>query len=189
MNNAGRQTDTPDTVPAEDKPKRSRFSGLFLPVVGLLVVGAAILMLQLVPILYGILLPPMPPLPAGVTELSHRNISYGVDEWTYVSPQNACDVAEFYVQKGGDCPPSYMCVDKTDTTPLPSGQVVAQCGAVMDFSVFKMRWIATISSDNTSRNNSVFQVSREVFWGGEVPPKFEDLVSEIEHEQTATPGN
>jgi hypothetical protein len=181
MNNTGSPSNNAD-MSEKPKPERSRFWSLFLPVAGLLVIGAAILMLQLFPILYAILLPPLPPLPSDTVELNHRSISYGVDEWTYESSRSACEVIQYYQEKDGVCPQVVQC--SGDESSAFSGRNVAQCEGIFDFSIFTMRWISTISSDGSGGKGSVFQVSREIFWGGEIPPSMEDLIEQIEQ----TPG-
>jgi hypothetical protein len=181
MNNVGNHNNTlpaEDTAP-EDKPKRPGGNRwLVLGVIGIFLVLAGVMLVQAVPILLGIVSPPMPPLPSAVREISHHPIEHGVDEWTYESDQHACVVQQYYSTLADNCRGTVVCAGVKPTDPLPTNQVVAQCTGHMDFSMFTMQWIATIAADGNGLQ-SVFQISRETFWGGKIPPvKMDDLLNE-----------
>jgi hypothetical protein len=181
MNNVGNPSNVlaDDATMPEDKPKRAGANRwLLLGVIGIFLVLGGILLIQFVPILLGIVSPPMPPLPADAQQISHHPIEHGVDEWTYESSQHACVVQTYYSTLADSCRGTVVCNNVKPTDPLPTNQVVAQCTGHMDFSMFTMQWIATIAADGDGLQ-SVFQISRETFWGGKIPPvKMEELLEE-----------
>ncbi|MCU0511700.1 MAG: hypothetical protein MUE40_03925 [Anaerolineae bacterium] len=191
MNNAGRLNDgdgPPEAPrPAAGSTSAGSPSALFLVGSGVLVALAAVLVMQALPILYGIFFPPSPPIPAGSVQLTHRNRSYGVDEWTYQVDTRACEVVTFFQSSGGTCPGAYQCAGIPAEEPLAVGQHVAECTGQIDFSIFTLRWIATVASAMEDGRASTFQVSREIFWGGQIPPDMADLIEQIEAVATITP--
>lgn len=187
MNSAGNRNSADTGQSDETLQPPGRFSGVFLLVTGGLIAAAAIVILQLFPILYGILFPPLPPIVPGSVEFSHRHIEHGVDEWVYTVETRACEAVAYFQSSGGVCPQPYPCIGLPDNEPLAAGQNLAECEGRVNFSIFAMRWIATISSDTANGFKTVYQLSREVFWGGQIPPKMEDLINQIDEQQN--PGN
>jgi hypothetical protein len=174
MNNAG--------IAKPDPTGTTRRSIVWLAVLTLFVVGAAALILQFFPILYGIFFPPLPPLPANATVLEHRNLSYGLDEWNYTAQQTPCEVIQFYQSQGGLC--NFSCEAASGGTSLLPPSQVTECSGAIAFSQFKLRWIVNIGVTNP--NSTDFRLSREIFWGGEIPPRMEELVEQIEATNAAT---
>jgi hypothetical protein len=119
---------------------------------------------QVIGVLVGILFPPAPPLPPNSVLVTHQSSEHGLDEWIYNVSLSTCDVITFYESIGGHCeiPP-----DACSSNTLPS-QVT--CTGESRFSIFAMRWDTTIRPGvETTQSN--FNLSREVFWTGAVPPR------------------
>ncbi|MCB9452077.1 MAG: hypothetical protein H6672_11605 [Anaerolineaceae bacterium] len=111
-------------------------------------------------ILAAIAFPPGPPLPPGVTEISHTNLDYGVDEWTLTSNQNACEIPTFYQEQGG------VCIFPPGGCPTTEDSEVARCGNVYPISIFALRWEVTITTGSTAGSPAQLQVQREMLWSG-----------------------
>lgn len=157
-----------------------------LPVAVLLIAGGVVLLTaifaaQLLSILYAILFPPLPPLPEAVRQIRHTHESYGVDEWLYTADVPACDVFLFYQPLSQDCPllPA-ACQTSTPQAPLLPRTHVAQCSGSQYFSLFAMRWSVNIAAAENDGSKTVFSLSREVFWGGQIPPSMDDIIHQIE---------
>ena len=128
---------------------------------------------QVLSVLYGIVLPPSPPLPIGVVETRHDSPAYGVDAWEYRGEADPCSVVRFYEAGGGIC-----LVALNQCGREGGGQVeapaVAQCAGQTPFSIFTMHWSATIFADRGGASR--LEVSREVYWIGTGPaatPQFD----------------
>jgi len=131
---------------------------------------------QVIGVLYVILFPPLPPLPGEVTQVSHTNADYGVDEWLYTSRQNVCDVLNFYIEQGGQCriAPLQCGDNRTDDESLTGattlGQHVARCVGETKASIFAMRWLAVIATGSNPDTPTEFRLTREIYWSGQIPP-------------------
>jgi hypothetical protein len=148
----------------------------------LLTIAAAALVLalyiggQVIGVLYGIALPPTPPLPRGSQLISHESTAYGVDYWRYHSPADACEVVAFYQANGGRCIVAPMqCASQTATTYTISDELVARCYGEVWFSVFAMQWMTVISRTQDADPVSRIILEREVFWIG--GPRPEDITA------------
>lgn len=161
-----------------EKPKISRFtrimrSPISLLLMGVLLIGSAVIGFQAFGILYSIVFPPKPPIPENVTEMRHTNIDYGVDDWVYGTEQDACQIVRFYRIQGAECQIiANICGGNNfEFTMQTAGQHVATCIGTQDFSIFAMRWEANISTGYNNLNTPTqFSLTREVFWTGDVPP-------------------
>lgn len=164
MNNSG----SPES---DDKPasRRPPVLLIFLAVAfGLaLIVGFNILR-----VLYGVIAPPLPPLPAGMTETSHVSEAYGADVWGYTSPEQPCAAAAYLESQGGTCQYSPLQCSESDSVPFTgsSTTVIARCHGATAFSIFHMQWWAEIIHDNnTTETPTILNLEREVFWIGTGP--------------------
>src|SRR5688572_11040616 len=104
MNNSGSADDTPvveddDTENGTDAPRRSpSFLLVLLLILGLVL--AIYIGTNVIGVLFGMVSPPLPPLPTGLTETNHVSEAYGADVWTYTNPDDGCSFVEFYQQHG-----------------------------------------------------------------------------------------
>jgi hypothetical protein len=132
------------------------------------ILGALALLLALVVgreavgVLFGVVNPPLPPLPAGLREISHRNEAYGVDTWRYVSADEACAVVETFSAEGAAC---FLNVLPCDARMSQSRNVsVARCQGVLEFSIFRMVWSALIFATGSEAKSSEVEVRRQIQW-------------------------
>lgn len=152
---------------------------LILGAFGALGLGAFSIGISVLSILYGVLFPPMPPLPKpseSLTQLAYESTSYGVDDWLYSVPIDACEVAVFYADQNPLCPIPPFCNDNSVVNGLERGATLGRCSADVQFSSFMMRWQVIIGVDNQDVSKTVLRLTREVFWGGQIPPSFESLM-------------
>lgn len=158
-----------DITPAP-RQRREAPSLLVLGLVAIALLLALFIGTQVIGVLYNIVVPPQPPLPEGITQLDYTSTAYGVDTWVYGTEQNACEVVRFYEANGATCRMSaFWCLDERDTSSFETtgqGQNVAQCVGSTDFSLFVMRWNATIATNYLSDGVTHFNLSREILWGG-----------------------
>ena len=133
--------------------------------------------------LYAILFPPVAPVPVDATEVRYNDHGYGVDEWVYITDETVCEVAQYYIDEGGICnlPPACNANDSDSY----GGSATLLCTGQQSFSQFAMRWSAYINDDPSG--GSAFTLTREIFWGGEIPPSMESIIEDIETE--GQPGN
>lgn len=146
-------------------------------------VVSAVVLTQAVPLLYTIAFPPTLAVPAGTETLRHTQYTQGVDEWLYSAPIRACEVAQHLRTLGIECA-SLGCGDLAPGEPEPYSGIVTQCYGQQDVSMFKVEWTVMLNPDG---NKALFQVYREMFWGGQIPPKrFDDVIEDIVVQQTMT---
>lgn len=129
---------------------------------------------QVLGVLFGVIAPPAPPLPGNLTEVEHISTDYGSDEWLYTSAQHPCEVAQVYINAGGQCEfAPQWCREGGGTQPdsyarITPGDHVGRCMGVTSFSIFAQRWqvlIATIGSSGAE--GASFRVVRDVLWAGD----------------------
>ncbi len=175
-----------DSLPSSAAPETEK-SRSPLPVAVLLIAGGVVMVIaifavQLLGILYAILFPPLPPVPDAVTSIRHTNLSYGVDEWLYTLDDDACAVFLFYQPLSDDCPllPA-ACQNISPAQPLLPRTHIAQCSGSQYFSLFAMRWSVNIAAGETDGTKTIFSLSREVFWGGQIPPTMDEIINDIEN--------
>ncbi len=151
-----------------------RRGGILLIVTLVAVVVALLVTLQVGRVLFAIVFPPSPPLPAGITELEHiyeQNVP-GVDAWVYASTTDACQMARFYEQQGGSCRIApEVCttgVVRADVT-RSVGENVAQCTGEGYFSIFAFSWEAIIATGYRDDYPTRLRLSREIYWTGSLP--------------------
>jgi hypothetical protein len=165
-----------DRVLTDDAPVRDehRRRGL-LPaaLIGVLLLVAVIaLSREALGILYAILLPPTPPLPAGAQLITHESESYGVDTWRYSLAQDACELVTFFESNGGTCQtaPLRCLPDAGSATPPQDGERrAARCYGTVSFSQFSMRWQAALGDTSDPLAPTALDLTREVFWLGHAP--------------------
>lgn len=183
MNNAG----NPNPAPKQKGERGCLSSPLTLVLLGVLMVVSALVLSQAVPLLYTMAFPPTLPVPPGTEILRHTNYTQGVDEWLYRSPIRACEVADHLRTLGIECAGLTGCGSLAPGEPEPYSGVVTQCYGQQDVSIFKVEWNIMLNPDNADGTKSLFQVYREMFWGGQIPPKrFDDVVEDVIIEQTLT---
>ena len=133
------------------------------------VVLAAVVGWQVISALFGLLNPPLPPLPGGVTELSHQTEAYGVDVWGYGADLSAIELIAYYAQTGGECTNAPFSDTETDFLrgqfPL-AGEMIAMCQGEQPFSRFAMRWRVLISRSGNAGGTMRLDVVRQVNWSG-----------------------
>lgn len=160
-----------------DKPQSSDIV-IHRPRLLLVIGGAALLLLlylstQVIGVLYAIVFPPLPPVPAEVRELRHENEDYGVDQWLYASDLEACEVVRFYQRLTDSCviAPG-RCGAGSEIDIQTPGQHIARCYGDQYFSIFAMRWrvnIATGNPNSEASGSTEFSLEREVYWTGSIP--------------------
>lgn len=113
---------------------------------GVVVILSAYLGLQIFGVLYGIIFPPDAPHPDDVVELSHTGGDYGYDEWEYEVPSlNPCELIAFYEAEGSTCTiDAGSCDGTTYTPPVYAEPHFAICTGIEEFSIFALRWEATL---------------------------------------------
>lgn len=173
MNNSG-SADAPD----ESAPHAV---GNGVPLKVILILALALLLalvvgLQVIGVLYAILFPPSPPVPAAAQLQEHINSAYGTDEWLYTIDQPACEVTLYFeTQAPGSCQVSLGACESGATAPdtmaVGVPQNIARCASESRFSLFALRWEAIIATDPDNTAATLFRVQREVFWTGAVPPQ------------------
>jgi hypothetical protein len=181
MNNAGNPEPTP-------KAKRGCLSSpLGLMTLGVLLVVSLFVVSQALPILYAIAFPPVLSLPPGSTLVRQKNYQHGVDEWLYTAPIRSCDMADYLHTLGIQCAGAYGCGQLAPDEPDTYTGIVTQCYGQQDISMFKVQWTVLLNPDPNNGLNSIFQVYREMFWGGAIPSKrFADILEEVETQMTLT---
>ena len=127
---------------------------------------ALVIAVQVISVLFGIVSPPLPPLPGSAHELSHESSDYGVDRWTYSTTSDICGVLLFYETNGGTCEVARGQCGREGTDQLEAG-AVAQCAGETPFSIFNMRWSATLYT--SGEQETEIDLSREIFWIGTGP--------------------
>jgi hypothetical protein len=66
--------------------------------------------------------------------------------------------------------------------------MVTQCYGQQSLSMFKVQWTVMLNPDTADGTQAIFQVYREMFWGGQIPPKrFEDVLYDIDLTSSAQP--
>lgn len=158
-------TGNPEITPAS----RRGWGVIVLAVV--LIALAIVIAVQVLGVLYGVLFPPMPPTLDDVTVSSHVSPSYGVDDWLYGSPDDACRVARFYQSMGAVCTIAPNSCDSgvfTSDVPRP-GTNVARCVGDIQWSIFAQRYYVNIAGGYDEPMLSRIRLEREIFWTGSLP--------------------
>jgi hypothetical protein len=160
-------------IPDEQQPHSRWRSIALIGVIFAVVLLALYIGTQVISVLFGIIMPPVPPVPSAVTEISHESTDYGIDVWTYTTPSEACDVVVFYETNGGVCMVAPGQCERAGTDQI-TPTAFAECSGETPFSIFNMRWSAVLYQ--TSAQESQIDLSREVFWIGTGPtttPRFD----------------
>ncbi len=176
MNNTGSDspTDVETVTKAEPLPETRRVPTKII-VMGLVaIVFALVIGSQVIGVLYAIFFPPAAPVPDQATLVSHTSKDYGVDDWLYTSNQTPCEVVRFYQSNDAQCRVAPVWCD-TGAATAPeglktSGQNVARCIGIQNFSIFALRWEVIVATGTTADQPSQFRLNREIYWTGAVPP-------------------
>lgn len=171
--NAGSPDRPSDSSSSRPQPAPLSRRGLLPLILAVVAVSLAIFVgTQVVGIFYSILFPPMPPTQDDFVELEYTNEAHGVDSWQYATAQDACSLTRYYEAQGGACvyAPDRCEEGFIDAASVFPGDNVARCTGEMQFSIFALKWEATIATGYRDDNPTRFKLSREVFWTGEVPP-------------------
>lgn len=151
---------------AEVTEKRARPPLLPVILIGLALLAAVIIGVTVLPVLYGVIAPPVPPVPNNATEVSRDTQDYGVDVTLYTAPDDPCSIIEYYEQIGARCVfAPLQCGDLQETIPGFERVVTGECFGQQAFSIFDMEWSARIfrlQPDNTTE----IEMAREIFWIG-----------------------
>lgn len=161
-------------------PERRSRASLLAGLLGLAALALAVFIgTQVLSVLYGIVAPPLPPVPSDADEVSYTSIGYGVDEWVYSVPQHPCDMVAYYEAQGGQCRLApYKCTMLSTPGDVPTtDEMVARCGGSIRFSIFVMDWRVFLSEEGEA---TTLEVAREVNWISGEPRPFP--------ETTDTPG-
>lgn len=157
----------------EAPPPRQRWTSWIWIVAALLITILALYIgIQVIGVLYGMVMPPLPPLPGSAVETSHVSRDYGVDQWSYTTTTDACSVVQFYETNGGVCSVAQGQCNRADGEPV-EWPLLAQCTGRRGFSIFSMDWRARIYAEDTGTR---LEVEREIFWIGTGPattPRFD----------------
>lgn len=175
MSNDGLNSNEDKSKNIQNETPTSRSPVLFVAIIGVLIISL-IIGFQAFGILFSIVFPPSPPLPDDVIEVRHDNIDYGVDDWLYRTSMNACDVARYYEQQGGECRfTPHVCGGEDESVTFGSAtQQVAACSGEVSFNIFAYRWEANIATGYQFEDGETqFNILREVFWTGSVPPRLD----------------
>lgn len=163
------QADLPPPGEAAAPPQR-RGVPLWLPLAAALL--AVVFALGVAAVACGPLLaivnPPMPPLYPGVTLLDSRRVDYGVDEWTYRTDADPCEVVAFYLQHARSCTPLALgfCAAPREPGTDEATRFVAMCSGGGAVGPFSWRWrvsMRAVYSDDTP--HTAFELSRTMYWG------------------------
>jgi hypothetical protein len=128
---------------------------------------------QVLGVLYGIVLPPSPPLPNNVLELSHESAAYGVDRWEYSTTADPCEIVRFYEANDAVCLVARSQCGREGSDAI-DGLALAYCSGKTPFSIFIMHWSAAVFPDEA--DSSRLEVNREIYWIGTGPaatPQFD----------------
>ena len=125
---------------------------------------------RLVGILFAIISPPEPPVPDSIRLLGYYRDVYGTDTWQYDTGADVCELVTFYMEQGGICPvmPPRCSADSSGSQ---SDDFIARCSGELDFSIFAMRWGFDVPLRTAPGGTLRFEVTREIFWTGDVPPQ------------------
>lgn len=122
---------------------------------------------QIVGVLYALVKPPTPPLPAAVSELSYSSEVYGVDVWAYRVPLVAEDAAAYFVAQGGVCTSVPLAAEQEAALlrQFPdAGTYYAYCEGEQAFSRFVMRWRVLVSSYDLTFADTRLDLVRQIDW-------------------------
>jgi hypothetical protein len=145
-----------------------------IPLLGLVLLAAAVLLAfyvgtNILTVLFGVVSPPEPPVPANLEQVSHESKAYGVDVWKYSTPTDSCDIVRYFQENGGYCvyaPNQCGAYRESDPNFANGPIVVARCEGEIAFSIFNEQWSALITK---TRDRAHLELSREVFWIGTGP--------------------
>jgi hypothetical protein len=156
---------------SEESSPTPEAQGCLLPLWGIflieaILVGCAIFSIPVFNTLYGIVFPPSPPLPNSITETQKTALDRGVEETSYTTTLNPCQVIQFYVDVGGTCELLWeVCAGETYTSLNRSLSPMATCSGTTAAGVFGIRWEVDIAVLYPP-DQTIFTISHEVLWGG-----------------------
>ncbi len=157
-----------DNVTAE-KEKAEKGLPLWMPLVGLIIAFLFAIFVggRICPTLYGIVLPPEPPLPSGDNVMTlHESKGTGLDEWVYEITKTGCEVARFYETYLQTCvyDPDSGCGVPNGGLPQVgvSGLFTAECTGVQTIGIYKVKWTVYISTAYSTGKWTHYRVIREI---------------------------
>ncbi|HVU14477.1 MAG TPA: hypothetical protein VHD90_24540 [Phototrophicaceae bacterium] len=154
-----------ETAPARQRPP------LLAVVLAVVALGLAVYIgTNVLSVLYAVIAPPAPPTPPNMSQISHISEAYGVDQWKYVSTDDACTLLQYIQEKGGDCVIAPLaCGTQREVDPYLStdNTIVARCSGQMAFSIFNEQWWNLIT--RTHDGKAQIEINREVYWIGTGP--------------------
>lgn len=165
--------DGQDAVPqgaAVEQASSRRLPLLAIPLLLIALLLALYVGTNVLGVLFGVIAPPLPPLPADMQQVEHTSEAYGVDYWKYTAPTDACEVVVHLEANGGVCQLAPLqCGEfrETDGSFTTSDRFVARCGGQVDFSIFNMQWWALVM--RTPDDLTQLEFGREVYWLGTGP--------------------
>lgn len=144
--------------------------GIALVIAVLAIIFGIVVGPRAVGVLYALSAPPDAPVPRGMQLLSQDDEVevHGVDSRVYGSHNlSVCEVVEYYREMDGRCrvEPDW-CVEGAANTTERYSEPVAQCSGDMDFSIFTMRWSASVSAGDRQGQYAIVDVTRRIFWTG-----------------------
>lgn len=173
---------TGNPKPADETPQAKRRGWGGIALAAILIVIAVLVGVQILGVLYGLLFPPLPPVPDSFTLLQSTSTSYGVDDWLYASSEDACRIARDYERAGatcviapGVCDSGFLQLDEPR-----AGSNIARCSGELHWSIFAQRYFANIAGGYSDDQPTRIRVEREIFWTGAIP--------EAAQVQLSTPG-
>jgi hypothetical protein len=146
-----------------------------VPLVAILLLAVAVILgifigTNVLSVLFGVISPPLPPLPPAMEQVTHTSEDYGVDYWKYLSSTDACEVVQYLQDHGGVCQLAPLqCGEYREVEPGMSvnNTVVARCGGKVAFSIFNMTWWGLVM--RTPDTKTQLELGREVYWLGTGP--------------------
>lgn len=140
---------------------------------GILVALAVVVAVPLLGVLYGVLFPAAPPTLDSFVVSTHSSPSYGVDDWLYGSPDDACRVARFYESMGAECTIAPQSCESGEFISESSygGVNVARCVGEIQWSIFAQRYHVNIAGGYGESMPTRIRLEREIFWTGTLPAR------------------
>ena len=162
---AGADAEAPAEAQGSKRPPLILIPLLIVVLVLALYIGTNVL-----GVLFAVIAPPNPPLPPDMTQIEHTSAAYGVDDWKYTSPTDACEVVKYIESSDGECQlMPLQCSDAQATTGdfIVNDTLVARCGGKVAFSIFNMQWWAHVTRNSATETQ--LELHREVYWIGTGP--------------------
>lgn len=160
----------PAEFPEPTTPNKSPAPPCIVAVLVFFVV-AVVIGVQVFRVLYAVIFHADAPLPAGSSITAHEQIAFGVDQWTYTSAQNPCEIMQFYGSQAGLCQVAAgVCEGAVYTGPDYALENIATCYGSDEYSIFGVRWEVVIYTQRQRGEViTAFDLKREMLWSGPAP--------------------